>query len=192
MPSLRWSTRTVAVSTIAVLIGLDLVRSLLGHLSYRTPVSVWQPKPEVYADMTWPPSSNVPASASKPQRIYLEKCAFCHGPDGRGNGPTAPSMIPRPRDFTQGEFKYKSTPQNEPPTDDDLVRTVQDGLHASGMPYFRDILSEADIRDVISYLKSFSDVFVANRPHSIEVPARPTADADSVARGEALYRQSGC
>jgi mono/diheme cytochrome c family protein len=192
MSALRWSTRTVAVSTIAVLIGLDLARSLLGHLSYRTPVSVWRPKPEVYADMTWPPSSNVPANASKPQHIYLEKCAFCHGPDGRGNGASAPSMIPRPRDFAQGEFKYKSTPQNEPPTDDDLVRTVRDGLHSSGMPYFRDILSEADIRDVVSYVKKFSGVFAANPIHSVEVAARPAADADSVARGEALYRQSGC
>jgi mono/diheme cytochrome c family protein len=192
MSSQRWSTRTVAISTIAVLIGLDLARSVLGHLSYRIPISIWQPKPEIYADMAWPPSANVPANASKPQRIYLEKCAFCHGPDGRGNGPSAPSMIPRPRDFTQGEFKYKSTPLNEPPTDDDLIRTVRDGLHASGMPYFSDILSAADIRDVVSYIKNFSGVFTPNPFHPIEVAVRPVTDASSIARGEALYRQNGC
>jgi hypothetical protein len=45
-------------------------------------------------------------------------------------------MIPRPRDFTLGFFKYKSTPPGEPPTDDDLERVVAEGLQASAMPYF--------------------------------------------------------
>jgi cytochrome c553 len=44
--------------------------------------------------------------------IYIEKCAFCHGPDGHGNGASAPSMIPRPRDFTTGMFEYKTTPDD--------------------------------------------------------------------------------
>ena len=84
-----------------------------------------------------PPSSvsaneaNFLAGAS----VYKQHCAVCHGPDGRGNGPAAPSMLPRPRDFTSGRFKYKSTAPGEPPTDDDLLRTVRDGLPASAMPY---------------------------------------------------------
>jgi hypothetical protein len=45
---------------------------VVGHLGYRTPASVWHPDPEVYADMSWPPSSNVPANAAPAQRIYIE------------------------------------------------------------------------------------------------------------------------
>ena len=126
------------------------------------------------------------------QRIYIEKCAFCHGPDGRGNGASAPSMIPRPRDFTQGMFKYKTTPEGAPPSDDDLINVVTNGLHASGMPYFRGILSEAEIRDVVAYLKGFSKVFAANTAAPIDVPPRPTATPESIARGADLYAQSGC
>jgi len=186
------SPRTVALSAILLLIALDAARSVVGHLGYRTPASVWHPDPEVYADMSWPPSSNVPANAAPAQRIYIEKCAFCHGPDGRGNGTSAPSMIPRPRDFTQGVFKYKTTPEGAPPSDDDLISVVTNGLHASGMPYFRGILSEAEIRDVVAYLKGFSKVFTANTAAPIEVPPRPPVTPESIARGASLYAQSGC
>ena len=98
---MRGSRRVVALSAIVLLIGLDAARSVIGHFGYRTPAAIWHSDPNVYADMAWPPSANVPADASHAQRIYLEKCAFCHGPDGRGNGASAPSMIPRPRDFTR-------------------------------------------------------------------------------------------
>ncbi len=108
--------------------------------------------------MTWPPASNVPADATPGQRIYIERCGFCHGPDGRGNGTSAPSMIPRPRDFAQGQFKYKSTPEGAPPSDDDLIKVVTDGLHASAMPYFRGILSDADIRTVVAYVKGLAKI----------------------------------
>lgn len=84
------SRRTVALSTILLLIALDAARSVVGHFGYRTPASVWDPDPKAYADMSWPPPSNVPANAAPQQRIYIEKCAFCHGPDGRGNGASAP------------------------------------------------------------------------------------------------------
>jgi mono/diheme cytochrome c family protein len=190
LPFLR-SRRAVALGTILLLIGLDAARSVIGHLAYQAPVSVWHPNPTIYADMSWPPSSNVAANASHAQRLYVEKCAFCHGPDGRGNGASAPSMIPRPRDFTQGQFKYKTTPEEAPPSDEDLVKVVSEGLHASGMPYFRDILSEADIREVVGYLKGFSNVFAA-QPAPIDVPPRPPVTAESVARGQALYTETGC
>ena len=186
------SWRAVALLAIMLLIALDAARSVVGHLGYRTPASVWHPDPEVYADMSWPPSSNVPANATPAQRIYIEKCAFCHGPDGRGNGTSAPSMIPRPRDFTEGLFKYKTTPEGAPPNDDDLINVVANGLHASGMPYFRGILSEAEIRDVVTYLKGFSKVFAANTAAPIEVPPRSPVTPESIARGARLYTESGC
>jgi hypothetical protein len=50
-------------------------------------------------------------------------------------------MFPRPRDFSSGKFKYKSTAAGEPPTDEDLLRTIRDGLPASAMPYFAGLLS---------------------------------------------------
>ncbi len=155
------SRRGVGLTALLLLLVLvlDAARSAVGHLGYLAPVSVWRRDPQAYVDMTWPPATNVPAGATPAQRLYVENCAFCHGPDGRGNGASAPSMIPRPRDFTQGLFKYKSTPEGAPPSDDDLIAVVTNGLNASGMPHFRGTLSEQEIRDVVGVVKGFSKAF---------------------------------
>src|SRR5260370_30208955 len=101
------SRRALVLWTALLLLALDAGRSLVGHFGFLTPASVWRPDQKLYADMTWPPSSNVPANATPAQRIYIEKCALCDGPDGRGNGADAPSMIPRPRDFTEGPLQVQ-------------------------------------------------------------------------------------
>src|SRR3989442_4387487 len=126
------------------------------------------------------------------RRLYVRWYATCHGPDGRGNGPAAPSLIPRPRDFTRGLFKYKSTPADQPPTDDDLVRVVADGLQASAMPYFRDLLNTDEIRGVVGYIKSLSPAFAGAAPRPVRIPPRVRADAGSLVRGRAVYADLGC
>ena len=59
-------------------------------------------------------------------------------------------MSPRPRDFTQGKFKYKSSAAEAAPTEEDLLRTVRDGLQASAMPAFGDLLSAEELRAVVA------------------------------------------
>src|SRR5262245_1607515 len=39
------------------------------------------------------------ASLSRGQEIYAQLCAVCHGVQGRGDGPLARTIIPRPADF---------------------------------------------------------------------------------------------
>src|SRR5260370_14538418 len=182
------SRRALVLWTALLLLALDAGRSLVGHFGFLTPASVWRPDQKLYADMTWPPSSNVPANATPAQRIYIEKCAFCHGPDGRGNGPEAPSMIPRPRDFTEGLFKYKTTPEGAPPSDADLIAVVTNGLNASGMPYFRGILSEQETRDVVGVVKGFSKAFAGAAPALIALGPRPNPTPESLTRGAGLYK----
>ena len=183
--------RVVLIAGVALLL-LDLGRSVYARVGHAAPTELWQPAPEVYADLAWPPGGDVPASAPPGRRLYVRWCAVCHGPDGRGNGPAAPSLIPRRRDFTRGLFKYKSTPAAEPPTDDDLARVVANGLSASSMPYFRDVLSADEIRAVVGYLKTLSSMFAGAAPQPIPVPLRVPPDATSVARGRALYADLGC
>src|ERR1700694_4681385 len=162
-PGLSARRRVIFVS-IALLALLDLGRSIFARVGYARPLSVWQPDPRVYADLTWPPGADLPANTPPGQRIYARRCAVCHGPNGRGNGPAAPSLIPRPRDFTLGLFKYKSTPHGQPPTDDDLKQIVARGLPASAMPYFRDLLSESEIDAVVAQVKQFSKAFSGALP----------------------------
>jgi mono/diheme cytochrome c family protein len=191
-PRLLATRRRVLLATLAVLALLDLGRSIFARVGYARPLSVWQPDPKAYADLTWPPGADIPAGTPAGPRIYARRCAVCHGPDGRGNGPAAPSLIPRPRDFTIGQFKYKTTPAGQPASDADLVRTVREGLHASAMPYFGDLLSEAEIREVVRYVRSLSGQPSGGAESSLTVPPRVSDDSASRARGLRLYQSQGC
>lgn len=191
-PRLLASRRRVIIVTIALLALLDLGRSIFARVGYARPLSIWQPDPKVYADLTWPPGADLPANTPPAPRIYARRCAVCHGPDGQGNGPAAPSLIPRPRDFTLGEFKYKTTPAGQPPSESDLIRTVREGLHASAMPYFGDLLSEMEIREVVAYVRSLSPSSSRAPGAKLTVPPRVPDDADSRARGAKLYQSQGC
>src|SRR6202165_4949468 len=148
----------IALTTIAFLLVLDLGRSINARVGYATPVSEWQPSPSDYSDLTWPPGADLPPNIPLGARVFARRCAVCHGPDGHGNGPAAPSMIPRPRDFTLGLFKYKSTPRNQPPTHADLRRVITAGLATSAMPSFSDLLTEGEVDALVHEIKRLARI----------------------------------
>lgn len=187
------SRRNVLLGMLALLILLDVARSLYVRVGYATAGSEWQPPHDYAAAIAYPPGSDTPADAPLGQKVYIARCAYCHGPDGKGNGMAAPSMIPRPRDFTLGLYEYKSTGAGQPPTDDDLKRVVREGLPASAMPYWSDVLSEAEIDAVVQYIKNFAPNTFANaNPQPLTIPARVEANAASIARGKQLYQAQEC
>jgi len=179
------SRRRVVVIVLGVLALTDLGRSWNAHVGYAQPVERWQPDPRVYADLAWPPGIDAPAGAPLGARVYAQRCAVCHGPDGRGNGPAAPSLIPRPRDFTLGQFTYTSTAAGDAPSDADLIKVVADGLPASSMPSWRDLLSDDEIRAVVDHIKSLSTAFAkppARRPRRRRARRRARPASPAAAR----------
>ena len=84
--------------------------------------------------------------------LYRRHCLHCHGVSGAGDGPTAPFLYPTPRDYRRGKFKFTSTPNGAPPHRDDLIRTVQNGLHGTSMPAFEALLSGDEIKQVVDYV----------------------------------------
>ncbi len=92
------SRKQVLLIMVGLLLSLDIARSLYARTGYADPVDTWQPDPSQYADLVWPPGSDLPPDTPRGARIFAQRCAVCHGPDGRGNGPAAPSLIPHPRD----------------------------------------------------------------------------------------------
>ena len=126
------------------------------------------------------------------QQIYQVNCAVCHGVEGDGNGPAASMFRIRPRDFRTGIFKFRSTPSGSLPTDDDLLRTVTQGVRWTGM-IGRPDLGDNDRRAVIQYIKTFSPRFVKERPGKpISVPAVPPKTQEILDQGKRLYKESGC
>lgn len=142
--------------------------------------------------IAWPPGTGLPGDTPLGQRVYAEHCAVCHGPNGRGNGPASPSLHPRPRDFSGGVFKVKSTPESAPPTLDDVRRTIKQGMPGSSMPAWADILSIAEIDAVAERVRELG-------PHAAwsVAPAAPPVGttvwaAAPAARGQQLYNDLGC
>ena len=99
-----------------------------------------------------PAAAGAGSAAPVGQAVYEQHCAACHGVNGDGNGPAAVWLYPKPRNFSAGAFKIKSTLAQSLPTDDDLLRSVTRGLPGSSMPSFS-YLSEQERRDVVQYIK---------------------------------------
>src|SRR5450631_694914 len=180
----RWRA---LLAVVLLLLALDLGRSLYARVGYAQPTETWQPDPKRYADIVWPPGSELPQNTPLGTKVFAQRCVVCHGPDGRGNGPAAAALIPRPRDFTLADFRYRSTAAGSPPADSDLIFTVSNGLSASAMPGFGDILSEAEIQAVVVQVKGFSGAFAGSAARDLAIPPRSPANAESVARGKGLY-----
>jgi len=87
--------------------------------------------------------------------VYDQHCAACHGANGDGNGPAAVWLYPKPRNFSAGLFKIKSTPAQSLPTDEDLFQSITRGLAGSSMPSFL-YLTEQERRDVVQFVKSLT------------------------------------
>ena len=90
-----------------------------------------------------------------PHGLYREHCAHCHGVTGNGMGPTASFLNPYPRDYRMGVFKFKSTPKGARPTDDDLRKTLVDGINGTAMPSFK-LLADTEIDALVEYVKYLS------------------------------------
>ena len=137
------------------------------------------------------------------QEVYERRCAGCHGDNGNGNGPAATFMYNfRPRDFTQGVFKFRLTPSGSLPQDGDLFRTITRGIRGSAMPSWH-MLPSKDRLAVIQYIKYVLAVdksdgeayayFTEEPPEApiyIEVPPEPSEEIATA--GKAVWQQAKC
>lgn len=122
------------------------------------------------------------------ERVYLRRCAGCHGAKGDGNGPVAAMLTIKPRDFTSGIFKFHSTPGADAlPTEQDLYLTVSHGLWGTPMPAWHDIPSEQRIA-AIRFVKTFSMRWlIEDTPEPVAVPPEPPVSMQSIGHGSELY-----
>jgi mono/diheme cytochrome c family protein len=125
--------------------------------------------------------------------LYLKYCVQCHGEKGDGDGYATPHLLPRPRDFTTGKFKVRTTPNGALPTHQDLVNIIRRGMPYTSMPAWPD-LSDAEVSDLAYYLKAFSPNFSATEsvPAAVERPSAPAATPETIELGKKLYAETGC
>jgi cytochrome c oxidase cbb3-type subunit I/II len=138
---------------------------------------------------------SVPQTEAQVERgrvVYARRCAGCHGATGDGNGPMATFLDPRPRNFTLGSFKFRTTPSGSLPTDGDLYRTLTRGVRWTAMPTWHE-LPEKDRISAIAYLKTFSSRWKEDKPEPgvvIGEPPKPTPEL--LARGKQMYAKAKC
>jgi cytochrome c oxidase cbb3-type subunit 2 len=135
-------------------------------------------------------SKATPDQLARGQQVYLEQCASCHGAKGDGEGPGAYILSQAPRNFALGAFKFRSTRGGEPPTDEDLFRTITKGLAGETgamMPSFA-ALPEADRRALVAVVKRFAGITNAGRP--VDVPPEPQTKQPAL--GAAVYERLQC
>ena len=186
------SRRRVAVAAVALFLLLDLGRSVYTRWGSSEPTRMWRADQGYAESIPWPPGQGLANTVPLGARVYAQHCAVCHGPNGRGNGPAAPSLQPRPRDFTGGIFKIKSTPDSEPPTLDDVRRTLKQGMPGSSMPSWTDILSDAEIDAVAEYVRDFGAQRLWYGPNPTPLVSAAVLAAASVDQGKQLYGDLGC
>jgi mono/diheme cytochrome c family protein len=108
--------------------------------------------PAEYADLTNPLIDEATA-LTVGRTIFETTCAACHGQTGVGDGPAAAALNPKPANLTDGAMMHDLS-------DGYLYwRISQGGSMApfnSAMPAWETQLSETEIWQVISYIRSMS------------------------------------
>lgn len=128
------------------------------------------------------------------QQVYETYCVGCHGEKGDGRGPAAPMLLVKPRDFTKGVFKFRTTPNGTLPTDDDLFRTVTRGINRTAMPSFR-LVPDRERRAVVEYIKSFYPDWEKRgpgKPIYLPPPPKDLRSEARIRRGRELYEMLAC
>lgn len=89
-------------------------------------------------------------NASEGEQVYNQICASCHGESGKGDGPAAASLDPKPKDHTDGEKMSRLS-------DDHMFKVISEGGAAAGlspaMPAWGGTLSDQEILDVMAYIR---------------------------------------
>src|SRR5207253_941767 len=68
-------------------------------------------------------------------KLFRRHCQQCHNLAGDGRGPAGVGVVPFPRDFRRGEFKFTTTGTPKPRRSD-ILRTLAEGLKGTAMPSF--------------------------------------------------------
>ena len=127
------------------------------------------------------------------KNLYGKYCSQCHGEKGDGEGYATPHLYPRPRDFTTGKFKVRTTPSGALPTHQDLVNIIRRGMPYTSMPAWPN-LSDQEVSDLAYFITTFSPEFSnpESIPKPVELPSAPAATDESIALGKKLYEETGC
>lgn len=122
-------------------------------------ISACSPDNESQINSIKKPVTNVASvrqgDAEKGRSVYEKYCFYCHGREGLGNGAISIAVTPHPADFV-GDKKRMAK------SDSELIDSIANGVNKNtgdeemAMPRWKDILTEEDMWNVLSYVRKLS------------------------------------
>lgn len=139
------------------------------------------------------PDLGTDAQRESGKKLYLKFCSQCHGENGDGEGYATPHLNPKPRNFTTGKYKIRTTPTGALPTQQDLVNIIRRGMPYTSMPAWPS-LSDQEVSDLAYFIKSFSPEFAKPDavPQPVALASAPKVTKESIELGKRLYEETGC
>jgi mono/diheme cytochrome c family protein len=135
-----------------ILAGLAIVSLIIG---YTIAPNIPTPAVPFTARFAQNPTPDDAASVAKGKALYQATCVVCHGVVGRGDGPAAFTLVPRPVNL------QLHVPQHAP---GELFYWISTGIPGTAMPAWQDVdpatgkprLSDDDRWSIIRYLQALA------------------------------------
>ena len=109
---------------------------------------------------------STPELITKGDGLFQINCASCHGPQGKGDGPRAAELNPRPRNYHTDKFRYGALASQ-------IFNTITNGSPGTSMPSFA-LLPAQDRWALVHFVRTQ----IPNPPQEPEAPAQ-TATAST-------------
>jgi mono/diheme cytochrome c family protein len=97
-------------------------------------------------------SASPALAAEKAREMFVELCSICHGVGGKGDGPSAAGLNPRPADFTNCQVMQAQSEET-------LFTIIKRGGQAAGrstvMPAWGEALSDGQIHELVAVVRGF-------------------------------------
>ena len=185
------NSRLLRLTNAAVIAGLLALPALV-----YAQVSEYQEKQWLDSPAASSHVGNLTGNAHRGAGDYRRYCVVCHGELGDGNGESAywfdTPLYFKPRDFTLGVFKCRSTPTGTLPTDEDIYDSIGRGLDRSNMPPWN-VLTAQERADLVAWIKHFSPRWQTEKSGTpIVIPPAPEVTAERIKAGQDVYNRVQC
>jgi high-affinity iron transporter len=95
------------------------------------------------------PAPSNAESVANGAKLFGRYCVSCHGKEGKGDGPAGAKLKPPPSNLADAEWKHGSS-------DAEILAVIHDGVKDTGMKGFASRMTERELQDLVSYVKSLS------------------------------------
>ena len=139
--------RRIVMVTIAILLGLPILCTSSEHEKVQSKTSPrhghWSAPPEAVKRAN--PIPRDQTSIERGKNMFKTYCIACHGSEGRGDGPAAAGLNPKPPNLVKMAGHHD---------DGDIAWKIENGRGA--MPAWKGRLKEKEIWDLTNFIQTLS------------------------------------